>query len=462
MKKKIIGLTGILLGIAIAFIPPIDGLDKNAMIVLGTVVTANIFWIFSIIPNFATGLIMVASWPLFKTVKFAEAFSVFSGSGWWIVVGGLGIGAVATKTGLMKRVALYVMRMFPVNFKGQTLAMIFAGTVVAPTIPSTNAKGAIAAPLAKSISDTLGYQEKSKPSAGLFAAMFWGFIVSAPLFLSATSTNYVIKGLLPEQLQNQLSWGYWFLIAIPWAIIVLVGGYVLINVFYKPKQDGKIEKVNIEQQIAALGKMGRDEKITAIVLCITLVFWILEQTLNVSSSIVAIIALSVLLGLKVVSPVEFRTKIPWDAAIFIGCAMSLGTVLGVVGVSHWLEVTLGTIITPILSNPIVAILALSLIIYAAKFALVSLITAATVFLLVLMPFFSALSYSPVILVFIVTTSINVWILPYMNPPYLTTEAAVDGKMSTDKYAMTSSLIYMVLNIVGLLISLPYWHFLGLY
>lgn len=462
MKKIIIGIIGVLFGVIVAFITPPEGLDKNSMIVLGSVVTANIFWIFNVMPNFATGLIMVASWPLFKTVTFAQAFSVFSSSGWWIVVGGLGIGAVATKTGLIKRVALYVMRMFSVNFKGQTLAMILAGTVVGPAIPSTNAKGAIAAPLAKSISDTLGYEEKSKSSAGLFAAMFWGFIVSAPLFLSATSTNYVIKGLLPEQIQDQLSWGYWFAVAIPWAIVVLVGGYFLISVFFRPKEDIKISKSNIEKQISELGKMSRNEKITAIVLCITLVFWILEQVLGVSSSIAAIIALSTLVGLKVITPLDFRTKIAWDPAIFIGCAMSLGFVLGKVGVSSWLEVTLGSIITPVLSNPVITIIALALIIYVAKFVLVSLITAATVFLLVLVPFFSALPYSPLILVFIVTTSINVWILPYMNPPYLTTEAAVDGNMSTNGHAMTTSLIYMVLNIIGLLVSLPYWKFLGLH
>lgn len=49
----------------------------------------------------------------------------------------------------------------------------------------------------------------------------------------------------------------------------------------------------------------------------------------------------------------------------------------------------------------------------------------------------------------------------MNPPYLTTSAAVDNSMANNKQAMISSIGYMVLNLLGLLVSIPFWKFLGL-
>ncbi|MFA9414013.1 SLC13 family permease [Streptococcus sp. E29BA] len=460
-KKLITGILGILAGILVVFLPAPEGLSREAMLVLGTVVTANVFWIADLIPNFATGLIMISLWAGLGIVQFNEAFGVFSSSAWWIVIGGLGIGSVATKTGLVKRVALNIMRFFPLNYGGQSLALFVAGTAVAPAIPSTNAKGAIAAPISRSISESLGYEEGSDQSAGIFMSMVWGFLVSGAVFLSATSINYAIKGLLPENVQAQLAWADWFKVAIPWALVSMVGGYFALQFLYKPKNEQTMSKETILKQIADLGPMSREEKITAIVLAITLIFWVLERQLGISASISAIISLSVLVGFGVMKPAEFKNSIGWDVAIFIGTAMSLGTVLGLVGVSEWLKVNLSGVITPLLDNPFLTVVVLALIIYAAKFILVSLITSSTIFLLILIPFFEGLSYNPVILVFIVATSINIWFLPYMNPPYLTTSAAVNNKMALNKHAMVTSVVYMILNILGLLISLPYWQMIGL-
>lgn len=460
-KKPICAVIGLVLGVIVALLPPGEGLTRGSMIVLGSVVTANVFWIFSVMPAFAVGLLMCAAWPLLKVVTFNEAFASFTTPGWWIVIGGLGIGAVVTKTGLMKRIALRVMSMFPASFRGQSLALILAGTVVAPAIPSTNAKGSIAAPLSRSISDTLGFARKSNASAGLFSAMFWGFVVTAPIFLSASSTNYVAKGLVPEERQGELSWISWFVAALPWAVIVLVGGYFALNFFFGPKDDKPRSKEFIHEQIADLGPMSKNEKITLVVLIATLIMWMLEQAVGISAALTAIVALCILIALGILTPREFRDKIPWESAVFIGTAMNLGTVLGAVGVSDWLKANLGDLIVPVMNNPYLMVVVLAVVIYAAKFVLVSLITAATVFMLVLVPFLSLIDVSPLVLVFVVLACINVWIMEYMNPPFLTTWSAVDGELSTRPQNAKASLIYMVINVIALLASVPYWQLLGL-
>lgn len=460
-KKLLTGIIGIIIGIIIALLPAPSGLSRQAMIVLGSVVTANIFWIGSLIPNVATGLIMISLWAVAGIVTFEEAFGVFSKTTWWIIVGGLGIGFAATKSGLIKRISLHIMKLFPVSFTGQSLALLSSGILVAPGIPSTNAKGVLAAPIARSINKILGNDEPSKESAGLFMAAFWGFIVSGPIFLSATSTNYAIKGLLPQAIQEQLSWGGWLKISIVWGILLMVAGFLVLNLIYKPKNEKKLDKKFINDQIKELGPMSRDEKITGIVLLITLFFWMMERTLNINASLTAVISLSILMAFNVITPKEFNSSTGWNVSIFIGCAMTLGTVLGLVGVSDWIKETLGGVISPLLSNPLYAVIAIPLIIFIAKFALVSLITASTVFLLIFVPFFETISFSPLVLVFIVATSINIWFLPYMNPPFLTTHAAVNNNMLRNKDAMITSLIYLVLNIGGLLVSLLYWKAIGL-
>ena len=59
--KLISGIIGIILGVVIAFfIPTPVGLSHSGMVVLASLVTANIFWIFNVIPSFVTGLLMLS------------------------------------------------------------------------------------------------------------------------------------------------------------------------------------------------------------------------------------------------------------------------------------------------------------------------------------------------------------------------------------------------------------------
>ncbi|MBA1394175.1 sodium:calcium symporter, partial [Lactobacillus sp. XV13L] len=83
--KLITGLIGIILGVIIAFfIPTPAGLTHAGMIVLASIVTANIFWIFSVIPSFVTGLLMLCSWVVLGAVDFPTSFNIFSTTTMWI------------------------------------------------------------------------------------------------------------------------------------------------------------------------------------------------------------------------------------------------------------------------------------------------------------------------------------------------------------------------------------------
>src|SRR3712207_585538 len=98
--KLIAGIVGVVLGALVAFVVPVPhGLTHAGMIVLGSIIMANIFWIFSVIPSFITGILMLASWVIFGAVDFQTSFAIFSSTTMWIIIGGLALGAAASKTG---------------------------------------------------------------------------------------------------------------------------------------------------------------------------------------------------------------------------------------------------------------------------------------------------------------------------------------------------------------------------
>lgn len=460
--KLISGIIGILLGILIAFVLPTPaGLSHAGMVVLASIVTANVFWIFSVIPSFITGLLMLCSWVVLGAVDFTTSFNIFSTTTMWIIIGGLALGAAATKTGLVKRIALKIMSFLPASFCGQSIALLAAGAVISPMIPSVHPKAAMSTPIAQGISNALGYKPKDKGSSGLFMSAIWGFIVLQASFLSATAQNYALKGLVPTKYQDVLTWGNWFVLLLPWTIAVLVLGFFLLRFLFKPKDDKPISKSFIHKQLDEMGPMSHDEKITASVIVVAILFWIIGSAIQLDAAITALIGVSVLVATKVLTVEDFKTRISWNTIIFIGTVMALGNVMQTVGLTTWLHVILKPIINPILSNIWLTVIILPIVVYLCKFVVVSLISAGTLVMLCLLPFFSTMTFNPALLVLILTTSVNIWMLNYMDAPVLTGQAAVQDSMASKSALAKSSLGYMVINIIGLLLCVPVWMMMGL-
>lgn len=460
--KLITGIIGIVLGGIIAFlIPTPQGLSHAGMVVLASIVTANIFWIFNVLPSFITGLLMLCSWVLLGAVDFPTSFNIFSTTTMWIIIGGLALGTAATKTGLINRMALKIMSYLPANFRGQSLALMLAGTIISPMIPSAHPKAAMSTPIAEGISDALSYEPKGKSSSGLFMAAIWGFIVMEASFLSATAQNYAFKGLIPTKYQDVLTWGNWFLLMLPWTIIALVLGYWLLNFLFKPKNDQPVSKDFIHQKLEAMGPMSNQEKITAAVILVAIIFWILGSAIKLEAAITALIGVCILTATKVLTPADFKNRLSWDTIIFIGTVMALGNVMKTVGLTTWLYKILQPLINPILSNIWITVIVLPIVIYLCKFVVVSLISTGTLIVLCLLPFFSTMSFNPALLILIITASVNIWMLNYMDAPVITGQAAVQGKMVSKSGLAKSSLGYMVINILGLLLCVPVWTLMGL-
>lgn len=458
--KALGGILGIICGLLIATQTPPTGLSIQSMWGLGIVAWAIIYWIFNVLPEYVVALLMCSAWVVFNVVPFNIAFEQFSSTTWWLLLSALGIGAAVNGSGLIKRLTLHLMSFFPTTYKGQILGMLLTGMGIAPLIPSVTAKAAIMAPLSLIISDTMGYKRKSPGAAGMFSAMYAGFICTGPIFLSASINCYMARGFLPIDVQIQFTWVEWLLCTMPWGIVLLAGSYFALILLYKPLKTNLANDF-CKKQLIELGSISRNEKITLIVLISTLLLWMSEGVHGISSTLVALIAWSVLLGFNVYGRYDFRKEIPWDSIIFIGVIFNLGSVLPYLNIDKWIGDTIGYIIIPVMANPYLLILVLTITIYIARFILVSMAATITIFLAVLVPFAIQAGINPWIIAFIILTSINIWLAHYQNSTYLTAYYATDGVMVKHSQMAKMSLIYMLLSLLGLFLSIPYWKLLGL-
>ena len=211
---------------------PIPGLSYQATAVLGILIMAIVWWITGVLPEFVTAVVMAVLFVVVAGISVGATFSTFASSTWWLLLSAFTLGVGMKTSGLMRRIALAIVRKFPRTFRCQIIAQLVTGTVLGPLIPSLAVKGAMLAPLAMSIGDELGYERQGKRATGLFAAMLVGIRTVAPTIVSASVTGYALMATLPADVQEQFNMASWFVAALPWLVVVLALNYFLIMGMY--------------------------------------------------------------------------------------------------------------------------------------------------------------------------------------------------------------------------------------
>lgn len=461
-KKRVGGLIfGLIAGIIFFVASPVTGLTVEGMRCVGILLAGLIWIIFGVFPNYAVMLAMFSLWAVSGVVPFSTSFASFSGTTFWLMTGAVGMGVAGLKSGLLERLALIIMKIFPATYKGQLTALVVSGIIIAPLIPSTTAKAAIIAPVALSISDAMGYQRKSRESVGLFSGFFLGYVTTWSTFLSASFVGYTVIGLFPEEIAKDFTWMRWLIAALPWSIVVIVISYLVILKSYSPKNDVQIDKSVINERLANLGPLKGSEKVTMVVLVVSLLFWMTESLHGISSALVAMVAMCILIFFGTSDRKDFNTEMGWDNLIFIGCIVGIGGVLSAAGVNAYLADVFGGFIVPLMENIWLLVPVLAIITYLVRFVIVSTTTVITIFGVVLFPFAEAAGIHPFVVGFVLYVSVHIWLTEYQLPNFLTCQAATKGQMLDHKQFIPQAVWYVVLSLIGCMVSIPWWKFLGM-
>lgn len=460
MKRLVGFILGIVLLIIISLIPSQPPLGEKAMLALGFLVMAITWMVSGALPDYVSIIAMSVGWIVTGCADMNIVYGTFSTNIWWLLLGALALGLAAAESGLLMRAALYMMKMFPPTFKGQSIALVVIGLVMGPLIPSTAAKAAIIGSVAKSISDAMGFKKFSKGSAGLFASFILGSMVLAPAFLSSSFVGYTCVGLLPEG-YTDVNWTTWFLYALPWSIVTIILMTVAILRMYKPKEETTMTKEYVSDELKNLGTWKSKEKFTAIVMIFCLIFWMTERQHGIPSGMVAMSGTVILMGLNVFDRTKFRSKIAWDSIIFIGIIVGLANVFKEVGINDMIRELLGPIISPLMSNIWVFIPVYCLIFFLMRFIIASLVGAITICSIVMVPIGLELGIHPFVIIFIAYTCAHGWFTPYQNSIYITGQVATGDEMASHKQAIPYAVAYMVVTIIGNMVAIPWWKMLGL-
>ena len=497
---------------------PIPGLSYQATAVLGILIMAIVWWITGVLPEFVTAVVMAVLFVVVAGISVGATFSTFASSTWWLLLSAFTLGVGMKTSGLMRRIALAIVRKFPRTFRCQVIAQLVTGTVLGPLIPSLAVKGAMLAPLAMSIGDELGYERQGKRATGLFAAMLVGIRTVAPTIVSASVTGYALMATLPADVQEQFNMASWFVAALPWLVVVLVLNYFLIMGMYGRGEasacdavedspsgtvgaPGNAQSLNqsslrcgtrfvgaaecadsrrdeAESSAAessrggtnesdskpipdGLGPLSAVEKRMLAIILVTVVLWATEPFHRISAMAVGLAALVFMFVLKVIDVPAFKSGVNWTSLLFIGIALGLGSVFAEAGLNDWVMQTCGPAFQALAGNPYLLVLGIGVITVVLRFLIVSEVAYLNLLMAFLVPMAASVGVNPWVLGFSAYALVIAWFAKYQSPIYLAAFYAVDGKMAKHSELAKYCGVYLATCLAGLAVCVPYWQWMGL-
>jgi anion transporter len=287
-------------------IPPPAGVTMQAWhllaIFLGTI--AGI--ITQPLPLGAVAMLGLGASMMTGVLTFQAAFSAFASEIPWLIAIAFWLSGGFIRSGLGSRIAYSIVSVFGKTTLGLTYSLVLAEALLAPAIPSVAARaGGLLMPLAKALclacgSDPENGTEK-KMGAYLMMTCFLCSTVSSGMFITAMAANPLAVNLALDA-GIAISWGTWALSAAVPGLCCLLLTPALLYVLYPPEvKDTPDAPAKAKEELAKLGPMSTDEKLTAGALGLTVALWIFGSSIGVNAVAAALTGLSILLVTGVVS-----------------------------------------------------------------------------------------------------------------------------------------------------------------
>ncbi len=455
-RSRGIGLVlAIVVGLGIMALPTPQGLPHTGHLVLAITLFTVVLWVFEVLNNGVSAILMMGL-MIAAGVKPGSVFSAFSGGAWWILLCVLFYGLAMRKTGLAQRLSYYILGVFPATYTGVQSAFLVIGLLLSLAIPSNTVRAAIMVPIAWSLTKALGLANRSNGSALIMLTATEMSFLPGNTWLYGSLLGPVVEQIFRSK-NLPISWvSFAQVCALPnLAICVLL---IFVNSWlFKPESPLNVGHNLVKANLKALGKLKHDELITALIVALSVVFWATAGRLHhMPSFLVGMIAVAVLGVTGIVKDSEIGTGIPWMLLIFIGGAISLGTVVNEVKITDWLAQYL----MPMTQEFTFSTAVLLMVIVQAMYVLRFLDTTGWIaFSVLFLPLYNVLQKAGipphVLMATLVLSNTPFWI-PYQNSWIAIGEGITAGEAFSPKQRTKSATAYAVIVLVIVALSVVYW------
>jgi DASS family divalent anion:Na+ symporter len=452
-------ILAVVVPLALWGVPPPSGLSPAGWHVGLLLLGAAIAWLFEPVPDFLVGLLLVAAWGIAGVAPIALSFSGFASSNWLVALAALALAVAMVRSGLLLRLALLLIRIFPSTHAGNVLALLLSGVLITPLVPLGLARVAAVAPLAKELGQALGYQARSRATASLAFGGMLGYGMFSSIFLSGLAMNFFVYGLLPPAERGRFDWVTWLLSAAPAGAVLLVGSSLVVLAILRPEAAPRAHPDTVRRQARALGRLQKGELVTMGAVALLLVGFISQPLTHLEISWIAVGALTIIVAGGALDLEAFRNGLDWAFLVFFGSLLGAGAVLHHAGVDSWI----GGVVTAVshwLSDPPLLVLGLALFVVACRLVL-PWIPCTLILSVALVPAASHFGVAPWVVGFVVLLGAMTWLAPNQSDFCRLMSAATNDELFTARHATIVGVAMTLLTLIAIGVSIPYWQALGL-
>ena len=461
-RRWLYGLPALAAGVVMWHLPPPAPLDAAGMHFLATLTAAVVLWSLNVFDDFVVALALLLAWIVGGIVRPEIALSGFTKSSWFLFVGALGLGAGVTRSGLLYRAALAMVRRVTPSYPRYTAILVLAGLLATPALPSMISRMAVVAPVSWAIAESVGFAPRSPGAAGIVLAAFLGFSLLGFMFLTGSTGGLIGWNALPEAARAEFGWTVWAVAAAPAGLVTIGGLWLAIHLLFRLPPDGgvRVSRERFQAQLEILGAFTRREAFGLAVLLLALVGWITTPLHGVGEAWVALGALLLFVLGGVLDRNSLRAGVDLGFLLFLGVVSSLSGVASAVKADRWLI----TLVTPILDvaafHAVSLLLAVALVTVAVRFVLNKF--AATILLaLALAPVGAQLGVHPGVVLLVILLNLDVWFFPYQLDVYQIAYFGTGEQGFSHAQGRRLMAAKLVVSLVAVAVSVPWWRAIGL-
>lgn len=436
-----------------------QGVARDHIVILELLLAATIIWSFDIVSYHAVSLALPLAAVLFDIAKPDKAFAGFAKSSWFMALGVFALMAAISKTGLLYRLSLQVLRRFPPNYLGQTSALALAGMLLTPIIPSSYGRAILASPIALTLTETLRLEKGGKGSVGIAMACLLGFGHMSFMFMNGTADCLFVAGLMPAEAAGRLTWSSWFWAALPFGLIFFTLSMISIFVLFHPRELIRLSPEVVEAQLGTLGPVTYAEKVTLTVGLLTLAGFATVKWHGIDEAWVAMLSFLVLFASKVLDDAALK-EMDWSFLIAYGAMTGFGNLIQTTGVADLCVGVCQPAATLLQGHVLALLLIVSLAVHVLR-CFLPLTPALLICMLSIVPLAAQQGVDPLVIALVALASANPWLLQHQNTIYRGVWKATGGKLFKHEKIIPYALLHVVIVLLAVTLAIPWWYALGM-
>ncbi|MCX7840588.1 MAG: anion permease [Anaerolineae bacterium] len=347
----------LLVWLVLVLIPVPEGLQQHSWWYFATFAAVIVGVILEPIPAAAIGLIGVTFATAMRYVNanasqaLSWALSGFSNSVVWLIFAAFVFSIGYSKTGLGRRIALWLVQKLGSNTLGLGYAITLADLVLAPGTPSNTARSAgTIYPVIRNIPALYGSEPGAtarKIGSYIMWTAFAATCITSSMFITSLAPNAAALQFVKTATKLDVSWTQWFLGFLPIGVVLLILTPLLVYWLYPPEiKTSKEIPVWASQELAKMGKVTKQEWIMAALIVLAIFLWITGSNKDITlpyfgsqfidATTVALVGIALMIVTRIVTWEDILgNRTAWNILVWFATLVTLADGLNRVGFIGW-------------------------------------------------------------------------------------------------------------------------------